>query len=79
MARIGSCQWQESVLATFKGSRDILKGNVMGSGKNRFLPLLSFGEWPESILATFKVFRDRADSSSYGKWQELVLATFLDF
>ena len=39
----------------------VLKGEVMGSGKNQFLPL--------------EVSRDRAERSSYGKWQEPVLAT----
>ena len=55
MARTGSChcqrvsaqaelvsygEWQEPVLAIFKGSRDRLKREVMGNGKNRFLPFL---------------------------------------
>ena len=52
MARTGSChlqsgknrflpssEWQEPVLATLKKVSSRLKGNVMGSGKNQFLPL----------------------------------------
>ena len=31
-------EWQEPVLAIFKACRHRLKGLVMGSGKNRFLP-----------------------------------------
>ena len=53
MARTGSChfesvsrqaetvsygEWQELVLATFKASRDRLNDQVIGGGKNLFLP-----------------------------------------
>ena len=34
-------KWQESVLAIFKGCRHRLKHQVMGSGKNQFLPFSS--------------------------------------
>ena len=39
---------------------------MFGSGKNRFLPLLSVLEWQESVLATFEFFLE---------WQESVLAS----
>ena len=62
--------WQEPVLAFFEACRERLKGLVMRSGKNQFLPFksvstqaerVSYGEWQELVLAILK-------------WQELVLA-----
>ena len=46
---ISNVHW---VLATFKCVDTGLTPQVMGSGKNQFLPLLSILEWQESILAT---------------------------
>ena len=73
-------KWQESILATFKGSRDWLKQEAMGSGKNRFLPLSNYWEWQESILATFKGSRDwlKQEAMGSGKNRFLPLSKGLE-
>ena len=62
MARTGSRH--------LKACQHRLKGLVMGSGKNRFLPELSGKNW----FLPFKSVSTQAERVSYGKWQEPVLA-----
>ena len=67
-------KWQESVLAIFKGCRHRLKHQVMGSGKNQFLP---FFKWQEPVLVIFKGCRQRLkhEVMGSGKTQFLPLSS----
>ena len=66
MARTGSCHLK-------KVSRG-LKGDVMGSGKNWFLPLFLIR--CVSVSSGKNWFLPLEVLGSYGEWQELVLATW---
>ena len=80
------CLWQEPVLAIWRGISEVLNCQVMGSGKNQFLPFEEGSQsgwnvklWGVARTGSCHLKRGLrgAEMWSYGEWQEPVLATLL--